>query len=186
MAYFQTKNPNLGNIGRALYRMKNVGIFYGHVEYFTANGCFLWPFGKVVVIWYLFPVLVHCVMKNLATRLFTSHSNFSNWTDILLNPVRKPDFHFLNWLHSIMFNYIPTLYCVVHLGTSGLACSCTKLYNAFFIIDDYKLILKRCSFCSKSFGLMYALAAWYSGYRVRLKNGGSLVRIPARLKVSGI
>jgi hypothetical protein len=59
MVYFQTKNPNSGK--------------FGH----SCNGRFwyiLWPFDKFsarlayfVVIWYIFPVLVHCTKKNLAT-----------------------------------------------------------------------------------------------------------------------
>jgi hypothetical protein len=36
--------------------MKNAGIFYGHLEYFTAIWYILWPFGNVVVIWYIFPL----------------------------------------------------------------------------------------------------------------------------------
>jgi hypothetical protein len=35
--------------------MENAGIFYGHLEYFTAIWYILWPFGNVVVIWYMFP-----------------------------------------------------------------------------------------------------------------------------------
>jgi hypothetical protein len=35
--------------------MENVGIFYGHLECFPAILYILWPFGKVVVIWYIFP-----------------------------------------------------------------------------------------------------------------------------------
>jgi hypothetical protein len=35
MAYFQTKNPNLGKFRRA-FAMKDVGIFYGHLVYFPA------------------------------------------------------------------------------------------------------------------------------------------------------
>jgi hypothetical protein len=34
--------------------MENAGMFYGHLEYFTVIGDFLWPFGNVVVIWYIF------------------------------------------------------------------------------------------------------------------------------------
>jgi hypothetical protein len=34
--------------------MENVGIFYGHLEYYTTIGYILWPFGKVVEIWYIF------------------------------------------------------------------------------------------------------------------------------------
>jgi hypothetical protein len=35
--------------------MENVGIFCGHLEYFTAIRYILWPFCNVVVIWYIFP-----------------------------------------------------------------------------------------------------------------------------------
>jgi hypothetical protein len=35
--------------------MENDGIFYGHLEYFTVSWYILWPFDKVVVIWYIFP-----------------------------------------------------------------------------------------------------------------------------------
>jgi hypothetical protein len=33
MVYFQTKNSNLGKFWRALHRLKNADIFYGHLEY---------------------------------------------------------------------------------------------------------------------------------------------------------
>jgi hypothetical protein len=36
--------------------MENVGIFYCHLEYFTAIWYILKPFGNVVVMWYIF----HC------------------------------------------------------------------------------------------------------------------------------
>jgi hypothetical protein len=52
-------------------RIENFGIFYGHFEYFTAIWYILWPFGIVVIIWYTFPVLVFCAMKNLATLATT-------------------------------------------------------------------------------------------------------------------
>jgi hypothetical protein len=35
--------------------MENAGIFYGDLEYFTVIWFILWPFGNVVVIWYIFP-----------------------------------------------------------------------------------------------------------------------------------
>jgi hypothetical protein len=44
--------------------IQNVGLFFGHVEYFTAVCYILRPLGNVVVV---FPVLVDCVKKNLAT-----------------------------------------------------------------------------------------------------------------------
>jgi hypothetical protein len=39
--------------------MKNLGIFYDHLVYFTAIGNILWSFGictYFVVIWYIFPL----------------------------------------------------------------------------------------------------------------------------------
>jgi hypothetical protein len=48
MVCFLTKNPNLDNFGGL--RMVNVGVLYGHLEYFTAIWYILWPFGNVVVI----------------------------------------------------------------------------------------------------------------------------------------
>jgi hypothetical protein len=36
-------------------RKKNDGIFYDYSEYFTVIWYILWPFGNVVVIWYIFP-----------------------------------------------------------------------------------------------------------------------------------
>jgi hypothetical protein len=35
--------------------MENAGIFYGHLEHLTVILYILWPFGNVVVIWYIFP-----------------------------------------------------------------------------------------------------------------------------------
>jgi hypothetical protein len=66
--YFQTKNSNLGKNMEGI-RLEDVDIFYCHLEYFTAIWHILWPFGKVVVIWYVYftPVLAYCVKKNLAT-----------------------------------------------------------------------------------------------------------------------
>jgi hypothetical protein len=52
--------------------MENVGIFYGHKEYFMAVCYILWPFGSLVVFWYIFPCLVFCVKKNLATLILSS------------------------------------------------------------------------------------------------------------------
>jgi hypothetical protein len=50
--------------------MENAGIFYAHLEHFTVIWCILWPFGNVMVIWYISLVLVYCVEKNLATLVW--------------------------------------------------------------------------------------------------------------------
>jgi threonine aldolase len=39
------------------------GAYYGHLA------CILCSFGNLVVIWYIFPVLVYCITKNLATLI---------------------------------------------------------------------------------------------------------------------
>jgi hypothetical protein len=39
--------------------MEHIGMFYGHLVYFTAIWYILWPFSLLfVVIWYIFPRLV--------------------------------------------------------------------------------------------------------------------------------
>jgi hypothetical protein len=67
MVYFQAKNPNLGKIWRA-FEWKTFGIFYGQKFYgrlaYLPN-CHLVI--DIVVVLYIFPHLVHCVQKNLAT-----------------------------------------------------------------------------------------------------------------------
>jgi hypothetical protein len=60
MVCFQTKNPNLGKILEGL-RMKNVCVFYDHLEYFTAIWYSLWSFGILFTFWYVW------TKKNLAT-----------------------------------------------------------------------------------------------------------------------
>jgi hypothetical protein len=69
MAYFQTKNPNLGKFWKVLQWN-----LYGYFVYFSAKLYILWPncifYGHLVhfvVIGYLFPVLVSCTEKNMAT-----------------------------------------------------------------------------------------------------------------------
>jgi hypothetical protein len=57
MVCFQTKNPNLEKFLEGL-RMENAGIFYGHLEYFTVIWYILWPFGNVVVLWYILSLLL--------------------------------------------------------------------------------------------------------------------------------
>jgi hypothetical protein len=47
--------------------MEKVGIFYVHLEYILAIWYILWPLGALVATWNIFPVLVYCVKKNLAT-----------------------------------------------------------------------------------------------------------------------
>jgi hypothetical protein len=70
--------------------MENAGISYGHWEYFTVIWYILWPFGNVVVIWYIFPrfgVLCQeksgspvsewadCSVENVSTNSFAVSSN---------------------------------------------------------------------------------------------------------------
>jgi hypothetical protein len=49
--------------------MENVVIYSGHFEYFTTIAYILGAFGNFVVIWYIFPALVHSTKKNLATLI---------------------------------------------------------------------------------------------------------------------
>jgi hypothetical protein len=68
MVSFQTKNPNSGYILEDR-GMENVVIYSGHFEYFTTIAYILGAFGNFVVIWYIFPALVHSTKKNLATLI---------------------------------------------------------------------------------------------------------------------
>jgi hypothetical protein len=43
--------------------MENVAIFHGHLEYLKALWYILWPFGNVVVIWYIFPRFGICIVS---------------------------------------------------------------------------------------------------------------------------
>jgi hypothetical protein len=79
MAYFPTKNPDLGKFWRVLqwnmlvYNMSIssilwiFGLFYGYLVY-------------VIVIWYIFPVLVCCTGKNLATLASSTTSEIESNT----------------------------------------------------------------------------------------------------------
>jgi hypothetical protein len=65
MAYFQTKNPNLGTFWKVLQCLDWWYIF-GNLVYFTAIWYILWPFGLIcghliyfVAIWYTIVTLWH-------------------------------------------------------------------------------------------------------------------------------
>jgi hypothetical protein len=51
---FTSQKSRFGQILEGL-RMKNAGIFYGHLEYFTVVWCILCSFDNVVVVWYIYP-----------------------------------------------------------------------------------------------------------------------------------
>jgi hypothetical protein len=64
MAYFQTKNPNLGKFWSVCKLYGHLVYTYNfHFVYFMAVWLILWT------IWYIFPVLVCCTKKNLATLI---------------------------------------------------------------------------------------------------------------------
>jgi hypothetical protein len=65
MVYFQIKNTNLGKFWRALeWKMLVYFMFIWNIWYI------LWPFGNVVVIWYIFPRFgIFCVEKIWQPRL---------------------------------------------------------------------------------------------------------------------
>jgi hypothetical protein len=72
MVHFQTKKSQFGSILEGV-AMEDVGIFYDRLVYFTAN----W-YTYFMAIWYilwsfgiLFPILLCCTKKNLATLMST-------------------------------------------------------------------------------------------------------------------
>jgi hypothetical protein len=66
MVSFQTKNPNLGKFWRAL-DWKMLIYFMALWNILQAFGIFHDNFVHFVFIWYIFPALVSCTKKNLAT-----------------------------------------------------------------------------------------------------------------------
>jgi hypothetical protein len=80
MVYFQTKNPNLGKFWRVLVRKM--------LLYFMAICNIICPFGifydhlvHIVFIWYIFPVLVPCTKKSLATLVSLGKVRRQNYDD---------------------------------------------------------------------------------------------------------
>jgi hypothetical protein len=65
MVCFQTKNPNLGKFWSALE--KNMLVYFTVIwNILWSFGIFLWPFGKVVVIWYIFTHFgIHIVTRKI-------------------------------------------------------------------------------------------------------------------------
>jgi hypothetical protein len=45
--------------------MQNIGIFYGNMEYILAIWYIIWPFGNLVVFWYISPFLVYFVSRKI-------------------------------------------------------------------------------------------------------------------------
>jgi phosphotransferase system glucose/maltose/N-acetylglucosamine-specific IIC component len=66
MAYFQTKNPDLGKFERVL-QWKIVYYMPIWPTYFTATWYILWQFGIFYGYLVYFHVFVRCTKKNLAT-----------------------------------------------------------------------------------------------------------------------
>jgi hypothetical protein len=58
--------------------MENAGIFYGHLKYFTVFWYILWPFGNVVVIWYVFLCFGILCQEKSGNRLKV----FSRWLNL--------------------------------------------------------------------------------------------------------
>jgi hypothetical protein len=72
MAYFQTKNPDLGKFWRVLQWKMLVFYIYAHLVYFTTiRYCYFatnrYIYVVCMVIWYILTFLVGCSEKNLAT-----------------------------------------------------------------------------------------------------------------------
>jgi hypothetical protein len=61
LCIFKPKIPIWGNFGGP-WNWKGLANL-GHI---TVIWYIFWPFGNVVAIWYLSPILVYCVKKNLA------------------------------------------------------------------------------------------------------------------------
>jgi hypothetical protein len=69
MVYFHSKNPNFYAFGKASYVVGNFGTFYDSVVFLIViwYRYFCDHLVYFVVFWCMFPVLVSCAKKNLAT-----------------------------------------------------------------------------------------------------------------------
>jgi hypothetical protein len=73
MVSFQTKNPKLGKFWRAL-AWKMLIYFMAIWNMLQKFGSFYDHFVHFVFIWYIFPVLISCTKKNLATLVLARFS----------------------------------------------------------------------------------------------------------------
>jgi hypothetical protein len=84
MVYFQPKNPNLDKFWRVL-PWKMLVYFMAIWSIFLPFGTFYGAWVYFVIVWYIFPVLVCCSPKNLAT-LFLNHKTFARRPLVALLP----------------------------------------------------------------------------------------------------
>jgi hypothetical protein len=88
--------------------LEHVYIFYGHLEYLQAFGIFYDHLVHFVFIWYMYPVLLYCVKKNLAALIYMLGASFcqKNTECILKGDARenfsaeKNGFTILRFCHS--------------------------------------------------------------------------------------
>jgi hypothetical protein len=92
MVYFNNKNSQFGYILEGL-GMENVGIYYDHLEYFTAILYHLWPFLKSLWSFGYFFLVLECLYEqNLATLVgknTTGFSQVSKPVDLLKNAPKR-------------------------------------------------------------------------------------------------
>jgi hypothetical protein len=82
MAYFQTKNLNLGKFLRVL-KWKMLVYFIAIWDILRPFCIFCGHLGYLMVIWYIFPVLVCCTKKNLATLVGVQLGEEANQSESL-------------------------------------------------------------------------------------------------------
>jgi hypothetical protein len=62
---FKPKIPIWVNVGGPYLQWKMLAELYGLLEYFTAIWYIIWPFGNIMVIWYIFPrFVIFCPEKS--------------------------------------------------------------------------------------------------------------------------
>jgi hypothetical protein len=108
MAYFETKNPNLGKFWMVLkwkmlvyfiaiwFIIRPFGIFCGHLVYF-------------MVIWYIFPVLVCCTKKKLATLVQKRIVDSMCFRSDVMNKSYKISLA----MHEVQKRALPTLFKIL-------------------------------------------------------------------------
>jgi hypothetical protein len=74
MAYFLTKNPDLGKFYEGL-AMEGAGIFYVHFVHFMAIWSIVWPIGLFKVNWYIFSPFWYVAPRKIWQPWFAGSRN---------------------------------------------------------------------------------------------------------------
>jgi hypothetical protein len=90
VVYFQTKNPDLGHYLRAL-KWKRLVCLMAIRKILQTFGIFYGNFANLGAVWYISPILVYCVKKNLATLIAVNAAKRPQVVRLFLIEKRESD-----------------------------------------------------------------------------------------------